>query len=310
MQLVDQQYLRELENSVEGELKYNTPMSEHTTYNIGGPAYIYALPVNKNDVKTLMEFAHEHSLPHFNLGGGSNILVHDKGYKGLIIDLKAGFTTIKVEGHIVRAQSGVSLAKFVSTCRKHNLAGVEKLAGIPGSLGGALFMNAGAFGSEISQKLKSLTLLLENGEFLELRAIELQFEYRESNLPEGAIILESEFELEKVEDASELYGSSRDIIKTRNVKQPVTLPSTGSIFKNPPEGGSAGKLIEDAGLKGERSGGAMISDKHANFIVNVRNAKAEDVMHLIALAQKTVHDKFDVELELELKLVGFEEWFI
>ncbi|MCH8303813.1 MAG: UDP-N-acetylmuramate dehydrogenase [Candidatus Marinimicrobia bacterium] len=310
MQLVNDQELRELENSVKGELIYNTPMSEHTTYNIGGPAYIYALPADKDDVKTLMEFASEHQLPHFNLGGGSNILVHDKGYQGLIIDLKRGFNSIEVEGNIVKAQSGVSLARFVSTCRKHNLAGVEKLAGIPGSLGGALFMNAGAFGSEISQRLKSLSLLLENGEFLELRAIELQFEYRESNLPEGAIILESEFELEQVEDASELYGSSRDIVKERNIKQPVTLPSTGSIFKNPEEGDSAGKLIEDAGLKGTRAGGAMISDKHANFIVNVGKAKAEDVMHLIALAQKTVQDKFGVKLELELKLVGFEEWFI
>ncbi|MCH7819419.1 MAG: UDP-N-acetylmuramate dehydrogenase [Candidatus Marinimicrobia bacterium] len=310
MQLVNQQDLRNLENSVKGELKFNTPMSEHTTYNIGGPAYIYALPVDKEDVKTLMEFAREQQLPHFNLGGGSNILVHDKGYRGLIIDLKTGFSSIEVKGNIVKAESGVSLAKFVATCRKHNLAGVEKLAGIPGSLGGALFMNAGAFGSEISQKLKSLTLLLEDGEFVELRAIELQFEYRESNLPEGAIILESEFELELVEDASELYGNSREIVKERNTKQPVTLPSTGSIFKNPAEGDSAGKLIEDAGLKGTRAGGAIISDKHANFILNSGNAKAEDVMHLIALAQKTVQDKFGVELELELQLVGFEEWFI
>lgn len=310
MQLVNQQDLRSLENSVKGELKFNTPMSEHTTYNIGGPAYIYALPVDKEDVKTLMEFAREQQLPHFNLGGGSNILVHDKGYRGLIIDLKTGFSSINVKGNIVKAESGVSLAKFVATCRKHNLAGVEKLAGIPGSLGGALFMNAGAFGSEISQKLKSLTLLLEDGEFVELRAIELQFEYRESNLPEGAIILESEFELELVEDASELYGNSREIVKERNTKQPVTLPSTGSIFKNPAEGDSAGKLIEDAGLKGTRAGGAIISDKHANFILNSGNAKAEDVMHLIALAQKTVQDKFGVELELELQLVGFEEWFI
>ncbi|MCH8928988.1 MAG: UDP-N-acetylmuramate dehydrogenase [Candidatus Marinimicrobia bacterium] len=299
-----------LENSISGELKRNELMSKHTTYQIGGPAYLYALPKNRNDLEILIEFSRENEIPRFNMGGGSNILVHDKGIKAMVIDLKAGFSSIEVLGTTVTAQSGISLAKFVSTCRKNNLAGVEKLAGIPGSLGGALFMNAGAFGSEISQKLKSLTLLLEDGEFTELRAIDLQFGYRESNLPEGSLILEAEFELEKVEDASEIYGESKRIIKSRNEKQPVSVPSTGSIFKNPPEGDSAGKLIEDAGLKGTKAGGAMISEKHGNFILNMGNARAEDVVHLVALAHKTVLDKFNVELELELKLVGYDDWFI
>ena len=310
MPLLTEEHIQKLKKSLRGELRLNEPMSEHTTYRIGGPAEFYALPTDKQDLEALMSFSVEHGINRFHLGGGSNILVHDKGFKGMVIDLKEGFNKIEVDGVKVTAQSGVSLAKFVSTCRKNNLAGVEKLAGIPGSLGGALFMNAGAFGSEISLKLKSITLLLENGEFSELRAIDLQFGYRESNLPEGSLIIEAEFELEKVDDASEIYGNSRDILKSRNETQPVSLPSTGSIFKNPAEGASAGKLIEDAGLKGERAGGAMISEKHANFIVITGRAKAEDVIHLVALARKTVQDKFDVELELELKLVGFEDWFI
>jgi len=309
MRLLTEEDIRKLRKSLRGELRLNEPMSEHTTYRIGGPAELYVFPEDKHDLETLISFSAEHGINRFHMGGGSNILVHDKGYKGMVIDLKEGFNKIEVDGVKVTAQSGVSLAKFVSTCRKNNLAGVEKLAGIPGSLGGALYMNAGAFGSEISLKLKSITLLLENGEFSELRAIDLQFGYRESNLPEGSLIIEAEFELEKVDDASEIYGNSRDILKTRNEAQPVSLPSTGSIFKNP-EGTSAGKLIDDAGLKGTRAGGAMISEKHANFIVITGRAKAEDVMHLVALAQKTVQDKFDVELELELKLVGFEDWFI
>jgi len=149
-----------LENSLSGDLLRHELMSKHTSYQIGGPAYLYALPKDRADLEILIEFSRENDIPRFNMGGGSNILVHDKGIKAMVIDLRAGFSSMSVAGTSVMAQSGVSLAKFVSTCRKNNLAGVEKLAGIPGLLGGALYMNAGAFGSEISQKLKSLSLLL------------------------------------------------------------------------------------------------------------------------------------------------------
>lgn len=279
----------------------NEPMRNHTTFRIGGDADEFCEAERAEDVISAVEYAKEKNIPLFVMGNGSNLLVSDKGIRGLVLKLSDRFSKYEVKDEIIRAQSGALLSALAKEAQKHSLSGMEFAAGIPGTLGGAIYMNAGAYGGEMKDIVKSVTYL-ENGEIKKAED-GFEFGYRTSIFADKkAIILEAELLLKKG-NADEIKWKMEDLKNRRVEKQPLNMPSAGSTFKRP-KGYFAGKLIEDAGLKGYTVGGAMVSDKHSGFVVNKGGATAEDVRKLILHIQKTVREKFGVELETEVKIVG------
>ena len=279
----------------------NEPMKNHTTFKIGGFADEFCEAASIQDVFSALEYAKEKNLPIFVMGNGSNLLVSDKGIRGLVLKLSDKFSKCEIIGDIIRAESGILLSSLSKTAQKNSLTGMEFAAGIPGTLGGAIYMNAGAYGGEMKDIVKSVTYL----KYGEIKKIEsgFGFGYRKSVFADSnAIILEAELKLEKG-NSDEIWAKMEELKKRRVEKQPLSMASAGSTFKRP-EGYFAGKLIEDAGLKGYAVGGAAVSEKHSGFVVNKGNAKAEDVISLIRYIQKTVKEKFGVELETEVKMVG------
>lgn len=285
----------------------NEPMKRHTTFRIGGPADYYLCPHSAKEIQKVVEICREEKLPYFILGNGSNLLVSDQGYRGVVIQLWKNVSDIRVEGCLIHAKAGASLAKIAAEALEEGLTGMEFAAGIPGTLGGAVVMNAGAYGGEMKDILKEVLVMDQQGRIFTLEKKDLKLGYRTSAVKEkGYIVLAAVLEL-RPGDREEIRKLMEDLKQKRVEKQPLDLPSAGSTFKRP-EGYFAGKLIMDAGLRGFSVGGAQVSEKHCGFIVNTGGASASDVLTLIREVQKRVREKFGVELETEVKFLGeFEE---
>ncbi len=292
-----------LNNMITGSMLRNESMARRTSYGIGGPAKAYITPKDKGDLSQILQFAHQHNLPTYFVGSGSNLLVSDEGIDGLVITLGKSFNYLEINGATVNAESGVMLGKMVKECIGRHLSGVESLIGVPGTLGGALVMNAGAFGGEISNYLKHVTVMTMAGEEKIYMPGEIEFSYRHSTFPSDEIVMSAEFELIQSDEATVM--EKRAVASGgRKKTQPLKFRSAGSVFKNPEEG-AAGYFIDQAGLKGTKVGDAEISEHHANFFVNHGQAKAQDLVSLIRLARETVYKQYGIMLELEVKTLGF-----
>ena len=284
------------------------PLSRHTTFGIGGPADLFATPTTPAELAGLLKAATAADVPVQFLGSGSNCLVSDGGVRGLVISLAGALKELSIEGHKVVAQSGVMLGHMVKLSLKAGLTGMESLVGVPGTVGGALVMNAGAFGGEISSHLESATVLTLDGEQKIYPKNLLDFAYRWSSFQSDEIIVEATFNF-PAGDADTSARRKAEASSRRKASQPLTVRSAGSVFKNPSPDMAAGFLIDQAGLKGTRQGAAEISAKHANFVVNHGGATAADVAHLIKLAATAVKQRHGVQLKLEIKTLGFEPGF-
>jgi UDP-N-acetylmuramate dehydrogenase len=293
--------LSDIKRFFRGYIAINEPMSKYTSMRVGGPADYYLEPADKLDLVEIVKYFQGNNFPYLMLGRGSNLLISDDGLRGAAINVETCLSNVRMEADLVIAEAGVHMAKFVDFCIQNGLAGVEMLAGIPGSVGGAIVMNAGAHGGETADHLVEVEVL-RDGQVQVVKKAEAQFAYRQSSFTHD-IVLSASFRLSKG-NKDELMSRRREFILKRNVTQPLNLPNSGSMFKNPP-GTYAAKLIEQAGLKGKRVGNAQISEKHGNFIVNLGGAKASDVMTLVDLARRTVHQNTGILLELEVKFVGF-----
>lgn len=284
-------------------VRQQEPMNKHTTFRIGGPADFYLCPHSTKEVQEVVEICKEENLPYFILGNGSNLLVSDKGYRGVVIQLWKNFSDITVTGCCIQAKAGALLSKVAGEALEAGLTGMEFASGIPGTIGGAAFMNAGAYGGEMKDIIKSVKVLDENGEIQILQKEELKMGYRTSIVKEkGYTVLGVELELAKG-NPEEIRNKMEDLKKRRTTKQPLEMPSAGSTFKRP-EGYFAGKLIMDSGLRGFSVGGAQVSEKHCGFVVNKGGATAMDVLTLIQEVQKKVKEVFGVELETEVRFLG------
>ena len=301
--MINQDFYNRLAEIVTPEaILIDEPMSKHTTFRIGGTADVFVSP-KIEQVSTIMKLAKEYDIPVTVIGNGSNLLVGDKGIRGLVVSFGKEAEEIQVDGRCMVVSAGAILAKVAAEAAKHSLAGFEFAAGIPGTLGGAIVMNAGAYGGEMKDVLISATVLTSEGEVKELSNEELELSYRHSCIPEkNYIVLEAVMELSSGNE-EEIRGKMSELKTSRVEKQPLEYPSAGSTFKRP-EGHFAGKLIQDADLRGYSVGGAQVSEKHCGFVVNKGNATAKDVLQLIEDVKKIVYDKFQVELEPEVKMIG------
>lgn len=279
------------------------PMSCHTTFRIGGPADYFLIPESYEQIAGILEICREEELPYFILGNGSNLLVSDEGYRGVIIQLYRNMSHVRVEGTKVYASCGALLSGIAAAAKNASLTGFEFAGGIPGTLGGAVVMNAGAYGGEMKDVLEEVTVMTKEGEILTIPAKDMQMGYRTSivktagYLVLGAVISLQEGKLE------EIKARTRELTEMRTSKQPLEYPSAGSTFKRP-EGYFAGKLIMDSGLRGYRVGGAQVSEKHCGFVINVGDATARDVRDLMDDVTNKVYEKFGVTLEPEVKFLG------
>lgn len=280
------------------------PLSKYTNTKTGGPADWLAFPKDVAEVQKLVQFADANAMLLTVIGNASNLIVRDGGIEGLTMILTQ-MNGIQVEGNRVIAQAGASYIETTKAARDHSLTGLEFAAGIPGSVGGAIFMNAGAYGGETKNVVSEVTAMLPDGTIKHYNNEELDFGYRHSAVQDNhGIVLEAVFDL-KLGDQAEITALMDDLNARRAAKQPLELPSCGSVFKRP-EGYFAGKLIHDAGLQGYTSGGAQVSTKHAGFIVNVDHGTATDYLNVIHHVQATVKEKFGVSLETEVRIIGRE----
>ena len=297
--------LSELKNNIQGILLKNESMSKHTSYGIGGKVTAYITPHDIKDLIKIIKIINKNNLKFYFVGSGSNLLINDKKINAIIITPAKALKSLKIEKNAIIAESGVMLGRLVKEAIRHNLTGLESLVGVPGTLGGALMMNAGAWGAEISNYLVSVNVINSKGEIITLYPEDMEFKYRYSSFKSNEFILSAEFELNKATKA-EINKKKVIASKGRISSQPLKFRSAGSVFKNPNNKLAAGLLIDQAGLKGTRLGGAEISPHHANFFINHGNAKAIDITSLIRLSRKTVYEKFGIMLELEIKTIGFE----
>ncbi|WYU98130.1 UDP-N-acetylmuramate dehydrogenase [Paenibacillus sp. FSL H8-0280] len=284
------------------KVKFNEPLKNHTFIKIGGNADILIHPTTIDEITKIVEIANLHQLPLTVIGKGSNVIIKDGGIRGVTISL-SHFDQIKVNEDSMIAQSGVDIIDVSRLALEHSLTGLEFACGIPGSTGGALYMNAGAYGGQIADVVERATVITKDGAVLEIPREEMKFGYRNSLFKmDHYIILEAEFGLKKG-NKEDIASKMKELTFLRESKQPLEFPSCGSVFKRP-EGHFAGKLIQDCNLQGTRIGGAEISMKHAGFIVNVDHATAQDYMDLIQFIQKKVYDTLQVELETEVIFLG------
>lgn len=287
------------------DILIDEPMSKHISFRVGGPADILVKPSSEDQIKDILTFAKKENIPYLIIGNGSNLLVRDGGIRGIVIKIAENFNDFSIEGTTVTAQSGAMLSFMGKAIMRNNLTGFEFAAGIPGTLGGAIAMNAGAYGGEMKDIVKSVRLIDSQGNIVELSNEEMQFAYRKSILSkEEYIVLSAVMEL-KEGNYEEIRDIMKDLTNKRVTKQPLNLPSAGSTFKRP-EGYFAAKLIEDCGLKGLTLRGAQVSDKHCGFVVNLGGAQAKDILDLIYVVKITVYSKFGVMLEEEVKILGEE----
>lgn len=287
-----------------GKVLLSEPLNKYTSLRIGGQVDYYFEPMDKEDSMNIIGYLQKQDVPFVAIGKGSNLLVSDEGFRGAVVNIESALKSIYVEGSRVIAEAGVTLIRFVDFCIQRSLKGVEMLAGIPGTIGGAVIMNAGAFGGEISNYMIDAEII-RKGTIVVLKKEEIGFSYRHVSLQPEDVVLSASFQLPSG-DREELMKIRNDLVLQRNRKHPINLPNCGSVFKNP-SGTPAAKFIEEAGLKGTKSGNAQISEKHANFIVNLGNASSSDVIDLIGQARKAVRKKFGVTLEPEVKFLGFSE---
>jgi UDP-N-acetylmuramate dehydrogenase len=298
--------ISEIKDFFKGKISLNEKLAPYTTFRIGGEADYYIEPEDADDLLRMILYLNKREVPYYILGNGSNILISDEGIRGVVFNLESGFSYLKHENGKIIAGAGAKIARFVEFSILNGYAGVEMLAGIPATIGGTLFMNAGAYGGEIGTHISEVTVI-RNEQIITLPKEQCGFVYRNSDLKD-TIILEGRFSLPKG-DSAETSKKRKELLLARNEAQPVEIPNAGCIFKNP-KGNYAAKLIEECGLKGISIGGAMVSLKHANFIVNYKNASAHDVTELIRVIRKRVKEMTGTELELEVKLVGFEKVLI
>ena len=295
---------KDLKQLLQGEILEKIILKRKTTYQIGGEASLYVCPNNSEDLRCLNSYLVQNDLPRFVLGGGANVLISDRGFRGVVIHLKE-FMQLSFRSSTVVAGAGLVLDDFIVTCLRNGYRGLENLSGIPGSLGGALRMNAGAFGAEISDYLISVKCMDYQGNFKVLSRSEVNFSYRKAPHLQNMYILEAKFKFPCAKKET-LFIVREEILNQRRKRQPWQYPTAGSVFKRPP-GYYAGELIEKAGLKGKRIGRAEISRKHAGIIINLGGATATDVLELIQLIRSTVLENFRINLELEQELVGFDQ---
>ena len=285
------------------QLKEGELLSNHTTFRIGGAAKYFAVPKNEEEIMEAVDFAIVKGLPHYILGKGSNVLFPDEGYSGVVIEIGAGMEKVERIGDTgIRAQAGVSLSSLAAFAAREGLAGLEFAGGIPGTLGGAVTMNAGAYGGEMKDVIVSAKVMDEDGGVKVLSRDELELGYRTSIVQKKQlIVLEAEFSLQPGETEA-IQSTMKELNAKRREKQPLEYPSAGSTFKRP-EGYFAGKLIEDAGLRGYRVGDAHVSEKHCGFVVNRGKATCAEVLQLIEEVQKKVKEQFGVQLEPEVRII-------
>lgn len=291
--------------SIVGEenVRVDEPMSEHTTFKVGGPADIYVIPDDADEVHGVLEECKSAAAPYFILGYGSDLLVSDAGYRGVIVAIADGMSGVTVEDNEITCQAGVGLREASEMACELDLTGLEFACGIPGSIGGACYMNAGAYDGCIADVLKSVRVLLADGTQTTIDAADLDLGYRHSRIAdENMVVLSATFALRRA-DGEKIREKMDEYTRRREEKQPLELPSAGSTFKRP-EGHFVGKLVTDAGLRGYRFGGAGVSDKHAGFVVNYDHATAADIHAVIEHVQAEVKRQFGVELHPEVRFLG------
>lgn len=287
----------------EKQVLCDEPMSKHTTFRVGGPADYFVMPQSIEEVQKIVAFCKKSEMPYYIIGNGSNLLVSDSGYRGVIIQIYKTMSEITVEGNLVKAQAGALLSKIGNIALEASLSGFEFAAGIPGTVGGAVVMNAGAYGGEMKDILVSATVLTADGAILTLYNEELELGYRTSIIAKNDyVVLEATYELQP-SVKEEIRGKMDELKVQRVTKQPLEYPSAGSTFKRP-EGYFAGKLIQDAGLRGFQVGGAQVSEKHCGFVINKENATAADIIELMKQVSDRVMQEFGVRLEPEVKMLG------
>lgn len=295
--------LSHIQSFFHGRISVNEPLAPYTSMKVGGPADYYVEPLDKNDVVVIVEYLREQHFPFMMIGRGSNMIISDEGYHGAAINLESGLSAVSMSGDLVMAEAGARLTKLVDFCIQNALQGMEWAAGIPGSVGGAVVMNAGAHGSEMKDHVVDVEVL-RGSQVQMIGKEQAGFSYRRSAFGSD-VVLSARFLLSKG-NTEEIRQKKSELIARRNATQPLSMPNSGSMFTNPP-GTFAARLIEQAGLKGKRIGDAQISEKHANFMVNLGSAKGSDILRLIDLVRRTVYQNAGVLLELEVKLVGFSE---
>ena len=280
----------------------NEPMSKHTTFRIGGVADIFVTPQSTEDIENIIRVAEETNTPYYIIGNGSNLLVKDEGIRGIVVQIYKKYSDIFVNDDEIVVQSGALLSAVAKKAMENSLTGFEFASGIPGTIGGGVCMNAGAYGGEIKDVLISCKVL-KDGKVIEFNNEQAGFEYRNSRIMnEKMIVLEAVLKLKKG-NRDEISAKMKELNSQRNMKQPVELPSAGSTFKRP-EGYFAAKLIDDSGLRGFSVGKAQVSPKHCGFVVNNGGATAKEVLELIEKVTEIVYDKFGVKLETEVRIIG------
>jgi UDP-N-acetylmuramate dehydrogenase len=287
---------------IRGKVLLDAPMRQYTSMKVGGPADSLFFPADIQDLKKVVQSARRRGVPLLLLGKGTNLVVRDRGIRGWVISLTRGLKRMKMEGETVEAEAGLSLQRLVQFSIQKGLTGLEPFFGIPGTVGGGLAMNAGAWGAELKDILLSITLMKETGEVVERHRSDLKFSYRSLGLPPSWIILKGRFQLGQGKK-EEVLDRVKSYWEMRKRNQPLDALSAGSVFKNPKEG-PAGKWIEGVGLKGFRMGQAMVSDRHANFVINLGKAKAEEVIHLMEFVERKVFEEKGISLEREVRVVG------
>ena len=303
---MNQSFYDKLNNVIgKDSILIDEPMSRHTTFRVGGPADFFVTPKAKEEVRDVIRICKEAGMPYYIIGNGSNLLVSDAGYRGVIVQIYKEMNEVKVEGDLVKAQAGALLSGIAAKALGAELSGFEFASGIPGTIGGACVMNAGAYGDEMKDVLESVTVLTGEGKIIELGRNELELGYRTSVIAKkGYIVLGAVLKLERG-DGEKIKTYMDELKEKRVTKQPLEYPSAGSTFKRP-EGYFAGKLIEDAGLRGFQVGGAQVSEKHCGFVINRNHATAADIMELMRQVQIRVKENSGVDLEPEVKRLGDE----
>lgn len=302
---MDEIHRRSLEEIGGRWIRFHCPMSQYTTFRVGGRVDAIYFTQKLSHLKRMVSYLSGEGIPYLVVGRGSNLLVKDGGLQGVVIILQGELAAIEQNeqnNRIIVAGGGLSIGKTLSYCKLKGLSGLEFLAGIPGTMGGAVAMNAGAFGKDMGSMVQDIEMITRQGDLVVMDKSQINFSYRTASIPRGAVIVKAGFELSK-EDPDTMAERIADYMSRRRAKQPLEYPSGGSIFKNPPND-YAGRLIENAGLKGKRIGKALISPKHANFIVNTGGARAEDILALMDLAREKVREETGIELEPEIKVVG------
>ena len=292
---------------IDSKILLDESLKKHTTFGVGGTSSIFAYPKDKQDLVKLLEYTSKENIKIFFIGSGSNLLISDNGFDGVIISLKKSFKNFEINNSLeANIGTGVMLGHMVRELTKKSVKGLESLVGVPGTLGGALIMNAGAYGSEISNYLISIKVLDLDGNEKIYKKEDINFSYRFSSISKTDIVIEAKFKFKKGNLSNIIKNRSSASQKRRN-NQPLQFRSAGSIFKNPKSDMAAGYLIDKSNLKGTRIGDAEVSTKHANFIINHGKASSNDILKLIKIIKNTVKQNFNINLELEVNLLGFND---